>query len=284
MKKILLVLACAGVYVHISAAPNKKDKNIKKDAPFVLENRKDSVGYAYGALVGASFHEDNVPGYLKEMNLDTWVQAFDKMSGGGEALMTFDDAMAYLVGIEQERYYRDIREREAKAEAEREQQIAEAERFFAENAEKEGVVVMVNGLQYKVVNKSGEVEKPDDNSMVSIKYKYSLADGTVLEEEYDEPDEIYIGNMPKGCRTGLKMMSRGDIYTFYLPYFMRDDKYYGDAKVPEYAPLIFEVELIDFEDYDYDDYYDYYGDEDDEHEHEHEDREALMLLIDEFAD
>ncbi|MBO6793343.1 MAG: FKBP-type peptidyl-prolyl cis-trans isomerase [Balneolaceae bacterium] len=123
----------------------------------------------------------------------------------------------------------------------------EAEEFFAENRNKEGVRETASGLQYKVI-KEGDGLKPLPQNTVVVMYEGRLIDGTIFDSNYGsgEPAELVLGQMIPGWIEGIQLMNVGSEYEFYIP----SDLAYGENPRPggpimPNDALIFKVELLD---------------------------------------
>ena len=57
--------------------------------------------------------------------------------------------------------------------------------FLAANKEKEGVIELPSGLQYKVLRKGSGVYHPTKDSPCSCHYAGTLIDGTTFDSSYD---------------------------------------------------------------------------------------------------
>lgn len=138
------------------------------------------------------------------------------------------------------------REQEEKAKASAEI-IAKGDRFMAENATKQGVVTLPDGLQYKVI-KQGKGAIPTTEDRVKVHYHGTLIDGTVFDSSVDRGEPITFGvtQVIQGWTEALQLMPVGSKWILYIPYNLA----YGDrdgGPIPAYSNLIFEVELLDIE-------------------------------------
>ncbi|MEH6393281.1 FKBP-type peptidyl-prolyl cis-trans isomerase [Pseudoalteromonas sp.] len=120
--------------------------------------------------------------------------------------------------------------------------------FLVANSKVEDVVETASGLQYKIVQRSGNEAKPSPTSMVNVHYHGTLLDGTVFDSSVDRNSPISFGlhQVIKGWTEGLQLMSEGDKFTFYIPHQLA----YGEKRVGSIPPaslLIFEVELLKVE-------------------------------------
>lgn len=115
--------------------------------------------------------------------------------------------------------------------------------FMAFNAHQPGVVETANGLQYQVL-KEGQGDHPTDNDVVLVKYKGTLRDGTVFDQNERAPMEV--AQVIPGFSEGLKLMRRGGEYRLWI----KPELGYGDRAtggvIPPNSVLVFDVTLIDF--------------------------------------
>ncbi len=120
------------------------------------------------------------------------------------------------------------------------------EKYLAENAKKDGVIVLPSGLQYEVLTEgTGKQPKATDN--VKCHYEGFLTDGTVFDSSVQrgEPAVFPLNGVIAGWTEGVQLMKEGAKYRFHIPYNLA----YGEAgaagAIPPYAALIFDVELIE---------------------------------------
>lgn len=122
---------------------------------------------------------------------------------------------------------------------------AEAERFFAELEEREGVEKTEEGLYYEIEER-GTGDRPESTDTVLIHYEGRLLDGTVFDSsrQRGEPAEFPLTGVIQGMTIGMGQLQEGGKATLYIP----PDLGYGDQSQPAIPPgsaLIFEVELIE---------------------------------------
>jgi FKBP-type peptidyl-prolyl cis-trans isomerase len=113
------------------------------------------------------------------------------------------------------------------------------------NAEKEGVVSLDNGLQYKIlVEGAGPI--PTAASKVEVNYRGTLVDGTEFDSSYKrgETAEFGVTQVIPGWTEVLQMMPEGSKWEVTIP----GDLAYGPGGAGELigpnATLVFEIELI----------------------------------------
>ena len=102
-------------------------------------------------------------------------------------------------------------------------------------------------MQYLIVEETTGT-KPDEWSKVVIHQRALLLNGTLLEDTYrlNKPDEVPINELIEGLQEGLKMMSKGSRYKFWIPADLAWGKKGTGNKIPPSSVLHFDIRLIDF--------------------------------------
>ena len=124
--------------------------------------------------------------------------------------------------------------------------IAESEKFLIENKNNSDVVVTDSGLQYTILERGNNTEKPTPTDVVLVHYHGTLINGEVFDSSVDrgEPISFPLNRVIKGWTEGLQLMSPGDKFRFFIPANLA----YGNRSTGKIGPestLIFDVELID---------------------------------------
>mmetsp|Transcript_19286 Transcript_19286/g.23480 ORF Transcript_19286/g.23480 Transcript_19286/m.23480 type:complete len:236 (+) Transcript_19286:184-891(+) len=124
---------------------------------------------------------------------------------------------------------------------------AAGEAFLKENANKEGVVSLPSGLQYKVLNSGSGVYHPTVNSPCTCHYHGTLINGEVFDSSVDRgtPIDFAPNQVIAGWTEAMQLMVEGDKFELYIP----SDLAYGDRgsppKIPGGATLVFTIEMIE---------------------------------------
>jgi FKBP-type peptidyl-prolyl cis-trans isomerase FklB len=136
---------------------------------------------------------------------------------------------------------------EAKLEKEYGEQKVANQKFLDENKQKEGIVTLPSGVQYKV-EKEGNGAKPTAKDVVKVHYHGTLIDGSVFDSsvERGQPATFGVGQVIPGWTEILQLMPVGSKWTVYIPY---EQAYgaQGNGRIQPFSTLIFEVELLDIE-------------------------------------
>ena len=127
---------------------------------------------------------------------------------------------------------------------------AEGKAYLAENAKKEGVKTLPNGVQYEVVE-AGTGDSPVGTDKVRIHYHGSLINGEVFDSSIKpsngsppQPIEMVVDQFVPGFSSALKAMNKGARWKVVIP----GDQAYGKRAKGMIGPdqtLLFEIQLIE---------------------------------------
>ncbi|KJY95979.1 MULTISPECIES: FKBP-type peptidyl-prolyl cis-trans isomerase [Pseudoalteromonas] len=240
MKKTIKLSLVAASVLALTACNQEAAKPEVKEVK--LETEAQQQSYGIGASVGNFLNKDLAD--KKELGIELDQELM---------LRGFKDALAGDAKIEEEKIrevltaldesVRAKQQEQAKAAAQ--ENLAEGEKYLAENAKKEGVEVTESGLQYEVLEQ-GDGEKPAETDTVKVHYKGTLLDGTEFDSSYsrNEPTTFPLNRVIPGWTEGLQLMPVGAKYKFTIP----SELAYGErdlGKIPANSTLVFEVELLE---------------------------------------
>lgn len=143
---------------------------------------------------------------------------------------------------------------EAELQAETEMQMAEAQSLeqvqMQEYIDENNITAQpTESGMYYVEHKKGTGPKPKAGDKVKVHYTGMLLDGTKFDSSVDrgQPFEftLGVGQVIRGWDEGIAMMNVGSEATFILPSHMAYGERGAGRDIPPFAPLVFEVELID---------------------------------------
>jgi FKBP-type peptidyl-prolyl cis-trans isomerase FklB len=221
----------------------KKDVNEPKAAPDVnapkpeiLKTEMEKVSYIIGTQIARNFKAQDV-----EVNLDALMMGLkDALEGKELALSQSEMQQVYT------RFQQEMRAKiAAKRAEEAAKNLAAGKAFLEENKTKEGVKVLPDGLQYKIITEgTGPIPTADDK--VKTNYRGTLIDGTEFDSSYKRkmPAEFTVKGVIKGWTEALQLMKVGAKWELYIP----ADLAYGERGrpgIPPNATLIFEIELLE---------------------------------------
>ena len=220
MKKILMSALILTFAINLNA---QKVKNVK------LKTNIDSLSYAFGVSIAQNLETQKIA----NLNPSAIGRAFQDFYNKEEKI-TAEDANKLI-----QTHFDNQEALKHKA------AVEEGEKFLAENAQKEGVITLESGLQYKVIQQ-GDGLSPTETDKVSVHYEGTLIDGTKFDSSYDrgEPAEFGVTQVIKGWTEALQLMKEGSVWMIYLP----SDLAYGSRQAGElikpFTTLIFKVELL----------------------------------------
>jgi FKBP-type peptidyl-prolyl cis-trans isomerase FklB len=202
-----------------------------------LSDEKSKVSYAIGLNMGHSMRQQSVdvdPAVL-EQGLK------DGLDQSSKPLMTDDEARATMMQFQTE--MRAKMEEKRKEAGEASKKAGDA--FLAANKNKEGVITLPSGLQYKVLTQ-GTGAKPAASDTVTCNYKGTLVDGTEFDSSYKrgEPANFPVGGVIKGWTEALQLMPVGSKWQLFIPPNLAYGEQGAGADIPPNSTLIFEIELI----------------------------------------
>ncbi len=210
------------------------------------DNKKKAAYYA-GIQIGQQItnrmmkginHEVFGDDSTKTISLKNFMAGFVSGTTGKKGLMTVDSAQQVaqrLISVvkarELEKTYGPNKEA--------------GEKFLAENAKKEGVKTLANGVQYKVI-KEGTGAIPADTSLVKVHYEGRLINDSIFDSSYKrgEPTTFRANQVIKGWTEALCHMPAGSVWEVYIP----QDQAYGEREqniIKPFSALIFKIELIE---------------------------------------
>ena len=126
-------------------------------------------------------------------------------------------------------------------------QSAASKAFLAKNAKEPGVVVLPDGLQYKIIS-SGPATglKPHINDEVKVNYEGKLIDGTVFDGTSPGlPATLAVNGIIPGFSEALQLMHEGDRWQIVVPPALGFGPH-GSANgaIPPEQALVFDVTLL----------------------------------------
>lgn len=191
----------------------------------------NKISYALGMVIGHNLKGMGING----LNGEEFTKAVVDVLTGNSTQLTDSEAQQTVTRFLQEK------------EAEAGKMAREAgEKFLAENAKKDGVVMLPSGLQYMVLTE-GSGRKPKATDSVKCHYEGTLIDGTVFDSSYrrGEAATFPLNGVISGWTEGVQLMAEGAKYRFFIPYNLAYGERGAGQSIPPYAALVFDVELIE---------------------------------------
>jgi FKBP-type peptidyl-prolyl cis-trans isomerase FklB len=210
------------------------------EAAPAFKSRKDKFSYALGMNVGSGLGQN-----LKRQNVEfdpsLVADGLKASLSGGKTLLTTEEAQAVLkeVGTEVQK------EQMAKMKDAAEKNKSDGEAFLSANKDKEGVVTLPSGLQYKILTE-GSGPKPAASDTVVCNYRGTLLDGKEFDSSYKrgQPATFPVGGVIKGWTEALQLMPVGSKWQLFIPSALAYGEQGAGNDIQPNSTLIFEVELV----------------------------------------
>ncbi|NDD58277.1 MAG: FKBP-type peptidyl-prolyl cis-trans isomerase [Chlamydiae bacterium] len=202
-----------------------------------MKSTKEKVSYCIGLETGK-----NLKHQFADMEESLLLEGFQDGLSGASPKLSQEEIHSILLALRNQ------------IQAQQKQHIAhvaqenkkQGDVFLAQNKEKDGIVVLPSGLQYKVI-KSGSGPSPSLFDQVTIHYKGTFIDGRVFDSsiERGQPATFPLGKLIPGWSEALQLMKKGDKWQLFVPSYLAYGEHGYGPEIGPNTTLIFEVELID---------------------------------------
>jgi FKBP-type peptidyl-prolyl cis-trans isomerase len=205
-----------------------------------FKTQKEKVSYAVGMEMGKGLKAQGM-----EIDSAILIQGLKDALTDAKPQMSDDELRQVITSLQQE-----IRQKQAQA-----QQAAAAENktkgdaFLADNAKKDGVVALPDGLQYKILT-AGQGKKPAESDTVLCNYTGKFLDGTIFDSSVQagKPVPFEVKNVIPGFKEILQLMPVGSKWQVFIPSNLAYGERGAGNVIGPNATLIFEVELVAIQD------------------------------------
>ena len=237
MKQFFLVVGVSMITAGAVAQKKKSTGASKEKTPaaakaFNLKSSLDSFSYALGMNIGTNLKAQNIT----DVNSAVMLKAMEEIFAGKTTLLNDQQAGMCIQTTLQANMAK-------KSKAQKEEGVA----FLEKNKQRNGVIVLPNGLQYEVLKNGDQSSSmPQLQDTVVAHYAGSLINGKEFDNSYKrgEPLTIPVAGVIRGWTEILQKMHIGDKWKVYIP----SELGYGDGgagqDIPGGAVLIFEMELV----------------------------------------
>ena len=217
-----------------STAPAKSAET----SPF--KNRKEKFSYALGMSYGNGLGQ-NLKKQSIEFDPNLVAEGMKDGLSGGKTLLTPEEAQAVLKEVQAQMQ----KEQQEKMKQAGEKNKSEGEAFLAANKDKEGVVSLPSGLQYKILTE-GTGPKPTAEDSVVCNYRGTLIDGKEFDSSYKrgQPSTFPVKGVIPGWTEALQLMPVGSKWQLFVPPNLAYKDQAVGADITPNSTLIFEVELL----------------------------------------
>ena len=210
-----------------------------KEEKIELKDDKAKESYSVGYQFGQNLKK-------LEADLDPEVLSAAIRDGlsGKESRLSEEEMRAALASLRE----KTVAAMQASAQEQAQKNLAEGEKFLAENKTKDGIKTTASGLQYKII-KEGEGPSPKAGDTVTVHYRGTFVDGTEFDSSYQrgEPATFPLTGVIPGWTEALQLMKKGSKWELFIPSELAYGERGAGNRIPPNSTLIFEVELISSE-------------------------------------
>jgi len=224
MKMKLLAVAAMGVALNTAIAADTS-----------LSTESEKLSYSIGADLGKNFKQQGI-----EINANAMAKGIqDGMSGNMK--MTEEQMKEVLTNFQKKLMAKRTQAHQKQALENK----AKGEQFLKGNKDKEGVVSLPSGLQYKVIEK-GSGAKPAKDDTVTVEYTGRLIDGKVFDstEKTGKPATFKVSQVIPGWTEALQLMPAGSTWEVYIPSNLAYGERSVGGPIGPNETLIFKIHLI----------------------------------------
>lgn len=191
----------------------------------------DKVSYCFGLSIASNLISSGV----HTINTEAFVDAIQTVYAGKMPEIQPDEANKIL-----QDYFNKLQNERGKAAKEA------GEKFLNENKNKEGVVTLKSGLQYKVIS-NGNGATPKSTDTVKCHYEGRLINGQVFDSSIrrGEPAEFPVNGVIAGWVEALQLMPVGSKWQLYIPSDLAYGPHGAGQAIGPNETLIFDIELLD---------------------------------------
>lgn len=148
------------------------------------------------------------------------------------------------------KYEEKVKQEQAELEMAKKMNVEEYKVHFKEQMLKDypNAIQTESGLMI-AIHEPGSDEKPENGTTVKVHYTGMFTNGKKFDSSRDrnQPFSFPVGQgrVIKGWDEGIPMLGKGGRATLIIPYFLGYGAH-GQAVIPPYSILIFDVEMLDF--------------------------------------
>jgi FKBP-type peptidyl-prolyl cis-trans isomerase FklB len=219
-----------------SSAPAKAPAAQAPAAASAFKTQKEKLSYAIGMEMGKGVKTQGI-----DVDPALLTQGLNDALSGGKPRMSEEELKQVITALQQ-----DLRQKQtASQQAAGAENKAKGDAYLAENAKKEGVVALPDGLQYKILT-AGQGKKPAETDTVLCNYKGTFIDGTEFDSstQAGKPVPFEVKNVIPGFKEVLQLMPVGSKWQVFIPSSLGYGERGAGSVIGPNSALIFEIELV----------------------------------------
>lgn len=205
------------------------------DTP-ALTSDLDKLSYSIGSDLGKNFKRQSI-----DVNPTVLAKGIQDGMSGGTLLLTEQQMKDVLA-----KFQKDLMEkRKAQFNQKAEENKIKGEAFLSQNKTKKGVVVLSDGLQYKIIT-AGTGVKPSKDDTVTVEYTGHLINGEVFDstDKAGKPATFKLSQVIPGWTEALQLMPAGSTWEIYVPAHLAYGTRSVGGPIGPNETLVFNIHLI----------------------------------------
>ena len=205
-----------------------------QDIP-TLSTPKDKLSYSVGVQTAKTFKKEGV-----DIDVQLFLDGLKDGLGNGKLLLPDVEMRQLMRSFAAEVRQKMVLNQRALVL----QNKTKGEEFLAANKTKDGVTVLPNGVQYRIL-KVGDGRKPSDDDLIEFAFRATLIDGT----EFDGSDPgktvmAKVSSLIMGWRETVKLMPVGSKWQIFIPPQLAYGERGAGSDIGPNETVIFEMGLV----------------------------------------
>ncbi len=203
----------------------------------VFKTQKEKVSYAIGMEMGKGVKAQGI-----DVDNAILAQGLKDALTDAKSQMSEDELRQVITELQTEMRQKQMQLQEQAAAENK----TKGEAFLAANGKKDGVVVLPDGLQYKILT-AGQGKKAAESDTVLCNYKGTFVDGTEFDSSAKAggPVPFEVKNVIPGFKEVLQLMPMGSKWQVFIPSSLAyGERGAGGGAIGPNATLVFEVEVV----------------------------------------
>lgn len=201
-----------------------------------LKTAKEKNSYAIGMEMGKGLKSQGM-----DLDSPALMQGLKDALTDAKPLMSEEELRQVITALQQEMRQKQMQVQEAAAAENK----TKGDAFLAANQKKEGVVVLPDGLQYKILT-AGTGKKPVESDTVLCNYKGTFIDGQEFDSsaQAGKPVPFEVKNVIPGFKEVLQMMPVGSKWQVFIPSNLAYGERGAGGVIGPNSTLVFEIEVV----------------------------------------
>jgi FKBP-type peptidyl-prolyl cis-trans isomerase FklB len=201
-----------------------------------LKTTKEKNSYAIGMEMGKGLKSQGI-----DLDSAVLMQGLKDALTDAKPLMSEEELRQVVTALQTEMRQKQMQAQETAAAENK----TKGDAFLAANQKKEGVVVLPDGLQYKILT-AGTGKKPVESDTVLCNYKGTFIDGQEFDSsaQAGKPVPFEVKNVIPGFKEVLQMMPVGSKWQVFIPSNLAYGERGAGGVIGPNSTLVFEIEVV----------------------------------------